>query len=221
MLDRLKPVLHKLLEDWPEIKAPRVTEILRDDHGYQGSVDLVRRRLGELRPPKARPAQRTGYRPGQVLQLDWAERPRIGGRERRLRPDRDAALSGAQSAHFSFDMTAESFLEGHTRLFDWLGGVPKECVYDNLRTVAKRDRDEIRWNQRFLHLRGHYAFHATACTPASPPEQVGGTAAQQEQAGEGEGVGTDHPLQPLLEEAQRLLYRGQRDNDDVGVEGSP
>src|SRR5205085_10578106 len=85
MLDPLEPVLHKLLEHWPEIKAPRVTEILRDDHGYQGSVDLVRRRLGELRPPKVRPAQRTGYRPGQVLQLDWAEmptRPRIGGRER-------------------------------------------------------------------------------------------------------------------------------------------
>jgi hypothetical protein len=40
--------------------------------------------------------------------------------------------------------------------------VPRECVYDNLRSVvAKRDRNEIRWNQRFLHLRGHYAFHST------------------------------------------------------------
>jgi hypothetical protein len=111
-----------------------------------------------------------------VLQLDWAEmptRPRIGGRERRVYAlIGTLPYSGAQSAHFSFDMTAESFLEGHTRLFDWLGGVPKECVYDNLRTVvAKRYRDEIRWNQRFLHLRGHYAFHATACTPATPREK--------------------------------------------------
>jgi len=80
--------------------------------------------------------------------------------------------SGAQSAHFSFDMTLESFLEGHVRLFDWLGGVTRECVYDNLRSVvAKRDRDEVRWNPRFLHLRGHYAFHATACTPATPREK--------------------------------------------------
>jgi hypothetical protein len=69
-------------------------------------------------------------------------------------------------------MTLESFLEGHVRLFDWLGGVVRECVYDNLRSVvAKRERDEVRWNPRFLHLRGHYAFHATACTPATPREK--------------------------------------------------
>jgi transposase len=29
MLDPLEPVLRGLLEEWPEIKAPRVTEILR------------------------------------------------------------------------------------------------------------------------------------------------------------------------------------------------
>ena len=176
MLDPLEPVLRRLLEDWPDIKAPRVTEILRDDHGYAGSVDLVRRRLQQLRPPTARPAQRTGYRPGQVLQLDWLElptRPRIAGRERRV-----YALLGllpysaAQSAHFSFDMTLESFLEGHARIFDWLGGVTRECVYDNLRAVvARRERDVVHWNRRFLHLRGHYAFHSTACTPETPREK--------------------------------------------------
>jgi hypothetical protein len=31
-------------------------------------------------------------------------------------------FSGAQTAHFSFDMTLEAFLEGHVRVFDWLGG---------------------------------------------------------------------------------------------------
>ena len=75
-----------MLEEWPQIKAPRMTEILRE-HGYEGSVDVVKRRLRALRPPAGRPAQRTGYRPGQVLQLDWAElptRPRIAGRERRV-----------------------------------------------------------------------------------------------------------------------------------------
>jgi hypothetical protein len=41
MLDPLEPVLRELIADWPEIKAPRVTEILRDDYGYVGSVDLV------------------------------------------------------------------------------------------------------------------------------------------------------------------------------------
>ena len=176
MLDPLEPVLRRLLEEWPEIKAPRVTEILREDHGYTGSVDLVRRRLAQLRPRQVRPAQRTGYRPGQVLQLDWGEmptRPKIAGRERRIYAlVATLPYSGAQTAHFSFDLTAESFLEGHVRIFDWLGGVTRECVYDNLRSaVARRDGDRITWNQRFLALRGHYAFHATACTPATPREK--------------------------------------------------
>jgi transposase len=175
-LDPLEPVLRRLLEEWPQIKAPRLTEILRVEYGYSGSVRLVQERLQRLRPRSVRPAQRTGYRPGQVVQLDWAEmstRPVVAGRERRVYAlVASLPYSGAQTAFFSFDLTLESFLEGHVRALEWLGGVPRECVYDNLRAVvARREGDEVVWNRRFLHLRGHYGFHATACTPATPREK--------------------------------------------------
>ncbi|MFL5853331.1 MAG: IS21 family transposase [Solirubrobacteraceae bacterium] len=176
MLDPLEPVIRRVLEEWPGIKAPRVAELLRDDYGYIGSVDLVRKRMAALRPREERPAQRTGYRPGQVVQVDWAEmptRPTIAGRQRRVYALICALpFSGASTAHFSFEMTTEAFLEGHVRAFAWLGGVPRECVYDNLRSaVARRERDVVTWNPRFVQLRGHYAFHATACTPATPREK--------------------------------------------------
>ncbi|MCA1699960.1 MAG: IS21 family transposase [Actinobacteria bacterium] len=175
-LDRFEPVLRRLLAEWPQIKAPRATELLRDECGYEGSVDLVKRRLRGLRPPAVRPAQRTGYRPGQVLQLDWAEmatRPTLAGRERRVYAlVCSLPYSGAQTAFFSLEMSAEAFLEGHARAFEWLGGVPRECVYDNLRAaVARREGDRVVWSPRFLHLRGHYGFHASACTPATPREK--------------------------------------------------
>ena len=175
-LDSLEPVMRRLLEEWPQIKAPRLTEILRSDYGYTGSVRLVQTHLQRLRPATVRPAQRTGYRPGQVLQLDWAEmptRPTVAGRERRVYAlIASLPYSGAQTAFFSLDMTLESFLEGHVRAFEWLGGVPRECVYDNLRSVvARREGEQVVWNRRFLHLRGHYGFHATACTPATPREK--------------------------------------------------
>jgi transposase len=175
-LDPFEPVLRRLLSEWPQIKAPRLTEILRADYGYTGSLRLVQERLRELRPRPMRPAQRTGYRPGQVLQLDWAElptRPVVAGRERRVYA-LIAALpySGAQTAFFSLDLTLESFLEGHVRALEWLDGVPRECVYDNLRSaVARREGDQVVWTSRFLHLRGHYGFHAHACTPATPREK--------------------------------------------------
>jgi len=177
MLDPLEPVIRGLMEEWSDIKAPRVTEVLRDDYGYAGSVDLVKKRMAALRPRGGRAAQRTGYRPGQVMQVDWAEmptRPRVAGRERRVYAlICSLPFSGAATAHFTFDMTIESFLEGHVRALDWLGGVPRECVYDNLRSVvARRDGDVVTWNARFVQLRGHYAFHATACTPATPREKA-------------------------------------------------
>jgi transposase len=175
-LDPLEPVLRRLVEEWPQIKAPRVAEILRLEHGFGGSERLVREHLRRLRPSSVRPAQRAGYRPGQVLRLDWAEmptRPRIAGRERRVYA-LVAALpySAAQTAHFSFELTLESFLEGQLRAFEFFGGVARECGYDNVRSVvARREREQVVWNQRFLHLRGHYAFHSSACTPETPREK--------------------------------------------------
>jgi len=175
-LDALEPAMRRLLDEWPKIKAPRVAEILRADYGFTGSERLVREHLLRLRPQMVRPAQRTGYRPGQVLQLDWAElptRPKLAGRERRIYALlASLPYSGAQTAFFSFELTIESFLEGHVHAFEFFGGVPRECVYDNLRSVvARRERETIHWNPRFLHLRGHYAFHATACTPGEPREK--------------------------------------------------
>ena len=123
-----------------------------------------------------RPAQRTGYRPAQVLQLDWGEmptRPKLAGRERRVYAlVADAALLGRADRALQLRLDLGELLEGHVRIFDWLGGIVRECVYDNLRSaVARRDGDQITWNQRFLTLRCHYAFHAHVCTPETPREK--------------------------------------------------
>ena len=56
-------------------------------HGYEGSADVVKRRLRELRSPAEGAAQWTGDSPGQMLQVDLAEmptRPRVMGRKRRV-----------------------------------------------------------------------------------------------------------------------------------------
>jgi hypothetical protein len=50
MLDPLEPVMRSVLQDTPRIDAPAMTELLRE-HGYRGSVDLVRRRLRRIRNP--------------------------------------------------------------------------------------------------------------------------------------------------------------------------
>ncbi len=53
---------------------------------------------------------------------------------------------------------------------------------------------------------------------AAAPEQVRGAAAQQQEAGERDGVRVDDPLKIDLGEVQRVADRGQRDVDDRDVE---
>jgi hypothetical protein len=36
----LSPVVRKLTADWPEIKRPRVTELLRANYSFTGSVEI-------------------------------------------------------------------------------------------------------------------------------------------------------------------------------------
>lgn len=93
------------IEAAAEIKAPRPTELLRDEHGYAGSVDLVRRRLAGLRPRVAWPAQRAGYRPGRwcsLLRMRCRRVSRSRVVERQLYPlIASLPFAKAQSAHFS------------------------------------------------------------------------------------------------------------------------
>jgi hypothetical protein len=109
-LDPFEPLLllRWLLEEWPQIRAPRATELLR-----------ARLRLRELRPSSMRPAQRTAIGP------DWCCSS-IGRRCRHSRRSVDVGdgcmrllprcpTRPRRPPWFSFEMTIESFLEGHVR----------------------------------------------------------------------------------------------------------
>jgi hypothetical protein len=67
----------------------------------------------------------------------------------------------------------EAFLEGHVKAFEWFGGVPNECVYDNPKTAVTRilagpEREE---HERLSSLRAHYLFESHFCNAAEPHEK--------------------------------------------------
>jgi hypothetical protein len=52
-----------------------------------------------------------------------------------------------------------ALLDGHVRAFNYLGGVVKRCVYDNLKPAVRRIVGAQRvLSQRFLALVSHYLF---------------------------------------------------------------
>jgi transposase len=70
--------------------------------------------------------------------------------------------------HFAYaNQTQESFLDGHVRVFEAFGGVPKMIRYDNLkpaviRIALGRERFE---HPRFVAMRSHYGYDSFFCTP--------------------------------------------------------
>ena len=59
-----------------------------------------------------------------------------------------------------------SFLDGHVRAFQLLGGVPRRCVYDNLSAaVRRRVGSERVLTDRFKALVSHYLFEACFARP--------------------------------------------------------
>jgi transposase len=201
-LDPLMGPIGAALTEQPGMKAPELTERLRSEQGYEGSVDLVRRRLAELRAtdPNA------SLPPGGMVEWDWAEmegRTLIGGVRRSVWAlVASLPFSGAQTAHFTLDATLEAFLEGHVRVFDWLGGTPQTGAYEHLpAAVAKRDtRGAMRWNKRFRALRRHYAF--TSSVYAAPLQDAPEEAARADAPGT--AARADDARDTLTEAVERL-----------------
>jgi hypothetical protein len=50
MLDPFDAVLRAIVRDREDTRTPRKTQLLREDFGYAGSMDLVRRRLAQFAP---------------------------------------------------------------------------------------------------------------------------------------------------------------------------
>ncbi len=80
LVDPFEPVISALLMDCPTMPATVVAERIEWPHG----ITILRDRVAELRPlfGPPDPAQRTAYRPGEVLPFDLAARDTQPGRLR-------------------------------------------------------------------------------------------------------------------------------------------
>ncbi len=157
--------------------AKRVYDRLVREQGFTGSESNIRKVVAKL---KKEIAPERGFvplaaEPGEQAQVDWGEAfVRIGGEERkvylfcmRLRH------SGTPFVRAFPDDGLEAFLAGHRLAFESFGGVPRECVYDNLRSAVSRvlpgpNREE---NRHFSALRGHYLFDSRFCNVRSGNEK--------------------------------------------------
>jgi transposase len=153
----------------------RVYDRLVAEYGFRGAESSVRRAVARLRPRQPEVFIPLSAAFGQQAQVDWGQaQVEISGAPvvahlfcLRLR------ASGVPFAWAAPTEKLEAFLEGHRRAFEWLGGVPAECVYDNPKTAVVRilagpERQE---HTVFASLRAHYLFDSLFCRPGEGHEK--------------------------------------------------
>ena len=179
-LDPFLPVLHQILEE--DRKAPRkqrhtakrLFERLRDEHGYDGGLTIVKDAVRAWRRTHTEVFVPLTHPPGEA-QVDFGEAEvTLDGRPTKVAvfvltlPYSDAIYCQA----FPRECT-EAFLEGHVRAFAFLSGVPRRISYDNskiavARITGSRDR---RVTGEFLRLKSHHLFEDHFCLVRRPNEK--------------------------------------------------
>src|SRR5579864_5446746 len=127
--------------------------------GYAGGISILKDHLATLRPvAKPEPLIRFETEPGRQMQVDFATIRR--GRDRLAVFIATLGWSRTTYVEFVTDERLETLLGCHERAFYFFDGVPREVLYDNMRTVVT-DRDRYgpglhRYNRSFLDFAHHY-----------------------------------------------------------------
>jgi len=169
LLDPWRPALGTRLATvgW---NARRLFQDLRAE-GYAGSYDTVKVAVRPLRQAQ-RVAEVATVRfetpPGHQAQVDWGSTWVVLGASR-VRVDIFAMTLGYSRflyAEGALDQTLPTFLTCHGQAFEAFGGIPRECLYDNPKTVVlKHDAQgrPLTWNPHLQDFAGYYGFTLRAC----------------------------------------------------------
>lgn len=148
---------------------------LRDEHGYAGGYDAVRRYIGKRRRRQRETFIPLDHDPGQRLECDFGHIYVDFPDGRRQVPVFLAAWAYSYCP-FALAMPTErteAILTGMVEAFEFFGCVPREVWWDNPKPVVTaifkgRARKP---NPRYAALASHYAFEPLFCMPARGNEK--------------------------------------------------
>jgi transposase len=167
MVEPYLAFIQETLARFPTLRASRLYHMVRE-RGYPGAPDHFRAIVARYRPrPPAEAYLRLRTLPGEEGQVDWAHFGRLAV-GRALRPLMAFVMVLSYSRYlflrFYLGAAMSAFLDGHVRAFEFFGGVPRSCLYDNLRSAVlermplARAPDAIRFHPRMLELSAWYRF---------------------------------------------------------------
>ncbi len=165
-------IIHQILVD--DRQAPkkqhhtawRVFERLRDEHQFTGKYTIVKDAVRDWKQSHQEVFLPLVHPPGEA-QVDFGEATiRLAGQ-----PTKVALFvmtlpySGAIFIQVFPRECTETFLEGHRRAFEYLGGVPRRISYDNsaIAVIEVLKGRQRKLTKEFLRLQSHYLFQEHFC----------------------------------------------------------
>jgi transposase len=144
------------------------------ERGYTGGYTALKDYLQPQRRAAAVVAvRRFETPPGQQAQMDWGHLGAVqeDGRTQKLYGFvLTLGHSRAMYADLALHQTLPTLLRLHEAAFGALGGVPREILYDWMKTVASGtdERGEVRWHPQFQDFARYWGFVPRLCRPYRP-----------------------------------------------------
>jgi len=170
LLDPFRDYVMGRLTDYPELRACRLLREIRE-LGYRGGYTMVKEFVAKVRPAKEQGWEhRFETPPGKQAQVDFAcfdvcftSEP---AQTRRIWV---FTLVLGYSRHlwgrFVLRQDLPTLVRLHREAFTALGGVPRQILYDRMKTavIDEPDPGHIVYNARLLDMAAHYGFTPKAC----------------------------------------------------------
>lgn len=177
VLDPYKSFVRETLERYPTLVATRIHDML-GERGYTGSIRTLRRFVLLNRPtPKQEVYLRIETLAGEQSQIDWAHVGSIrvqGG----VRPLYCFVIllrhSRAMWAELVLEQTTASLIRSLVRAAQYFGGVTREWLFDNPKSiVAAREGRAIRFQSALVEIASQFHTALRACRIRKPTDKGG------------------------------------------------
>lgn len=162
IIDPYLSLITQTLKAFPNLPASRLYA-MACERGFEGGESHFRSRIAELRPKSIPEAYlRLKTLPGEQGQIDWGHFGQITvGQATHSLIAFVVVLSWSRRIYLEFFLNAQmsNFLRGHEGAFRAFEGIPRVCLYDNLKSaVLERKGDAIRFHPTLLEFAAHYRY---------------------------------------------------------------
>jgi len=171
LLDPYRQVIQDFLDE-DDYKATWIFDKLKN-LGFTGGYEIVKRHVARIKEKKTSLAYiRFETEPGMQAQVDFGDFQITEADGSTTTVHAFVVVLGfsrGMYVEFIDRCTLEAFMDCHADAFSYLGGVPAELLYDNMKNVVvDRQAGGVKFNVEFVHFARHYGFTPRPCPPYSP-----------------------------------------------------